>query len=430
MDDVLADLAWRGMLHQVTDDELGKKLATEPFVVYYGVDATADSLHVGHLIGVIALRRLQRAGHRPIVLVGGGTTLIGDPSGKESERPMRPVEEIRANVAGIRRQLERFLEFGSGPAQALLLDNAEWLCALPLTDFLRDVGKHFTVNMMIAKESVRARLESREQGISYTEFSYMLLQAYDFLHLYDGYGCRLQIGGSDQWGNITTGVELVRKARGDEVYGFTWPLLTKADGTKFGKTETGTVWLDGRRTSPYQFFQYWVRQDDRDVVRLLRLFTDLDAGRIEELERAVEERPERREAQQVLAFELTAAVHGREEAGAARRAASALYEGDLAAMDERTLLDVFAEAPSATLGREELDGDGLSLVDLLVAAGVSASRSAARRETEQGGIYVNDRREGDPERRVRPADLLAGGYVVLRRGKRNYHLVRFSGRNR
>jgi tyrosyl-tRNA synthetase len=425
MDDVLADLAWRGMLHQVTDDELGKKLATEPFVVYYGVDATADSLHVGHLIGVIALRRLQRAGHRPIVLVGGGTTLIGDPSGKESERPMRPVEEIRANVAGIRRQLERFLEFGSGPAQALLLDNAEWLCALPLTDFLRDVGKHFTVNMMIAKESVRARLESREQGISYTEFSYMLLQAYDFLHLYDGYGCRLQIGGSDQWGNITTGVELVRKARGDEVYGFTWPLLTKADGTKFGKTETGTVWLDGRRTSPYQFFQYWVRQDDRDVVRILRLFTDLDAGRIEELERAVEERPERREAQQVLAFELTAAVHGREEAGAARRAASALYEGDLAAMDERTLLDVFAEAPSATLGREELDGDGLSLVDLLVAAGVSASRSAARRETEQGGIYVNDRREGDPERRVRPADLLAGGYVVLRRGKRNYHLVRF-----
>jgi tyrosyl-tRNA synthetase len=421
--DVLADLEWRGLVHQVTAENLGAKLAAEPFVVYHGIDATADSLHVGSLVGVMVLRRLQAAGHRPIVVLGGGTTLIGDPSGKQSERPMRPAEEVQANIVGIRRQLERFLAFGPGHGGARLLDNADWLCSVRLTDFLRDVGKHFSVNTMIAKESVRGRLVEREQGISFTEFSYMLLQAYDFLHLHDSYGCRLQVGGSDQWGNITAGIELVRRVRGDDVYGLTWPLLTKADGTKFGKSEEGNVWLDPARTSPYQFFQFWVRQDDRDVGRLLRLFTDLGPERIAELEAQVAEHPERRQAQAVLAWEVTATVHGTEEADAAARAAQALYGGDPAGLDEATLLGVFEEAESVTLPLAALQDR--PLLDLLVAAGVVASRSAARRELEQGGIYVNNRRATDGERRLGRDDLLAGAYLVLRRGKRHYHLVRF-----
>ena len=422
---ILAELAWRGMVHQVTDEDLGAKLAAEPFVVYHGIDATADSLHVGNLVGVKALQRLQRAGHRPIALLGGGTTLIGDPSGKASERPMRTVDEVRGNVAGIRAQLERFLAFGPGPSEALLVNNADWLGSIPLTDFLRDVGKHFTVNAMIAKESVKTRLEGREQGISFTEFSYMLLQAYDFLHLLDAHGCRLQVGGSDQWGNITAGVELVRRTRGEEVYGFTWPLLTKADGTKFGKSEAGNVWLDAARTSPYQFFQFWMNQDDRDVGPLLRLFSDLDPRRIVELEAQIVEHPERREAQAALAFDVTAAVHGAAAADAAVRASRALFGEDLAGLDEATLLDVFAEAPSVDLSREALADGGLNLLDVLVQAQVVPSRSAGRREVDQGGIYLNNRRVPDAEAALAPSDLLAGRYLVIRRGKRHYHLVRF-----
>ena len=422
---IVAELAWRGMVHQVTDEHLGTKLAAEPFVVYHGIDATADSLHVGNLIGVKALQRLQRAGHRPIVLLGGATTLIGDPSGKESERPMRAAEEVRANVAAIRAQLERFVSFGAGDSDALLVNNADWLGSISLTDFLRDVGKHFTVNAMMAKESVKARLEAREQGISFTEFSYMLLQAYDFLHLFEAHGCRLQLGGSDQWGNITAGVELVRRVHGEEVYGLTWPLLTKADGTKFGKSEAGNVWLDPARTSPYQFFQFWINQDDRDVGPLLRLFTDLDPRRIVELEAQVAEHAERREAQWVLACEVTAAVHGQDAADAAARASRALFGGDLATLDEATLVDVFSEAPSVVLAEAALADLGVGLIDLLVDAAVVPSRSAARREIEQGGIYLNNQRAGDPDARVDSSQLLAGGYLVVRRGKRHYHMVRF-----
>jgi tyrosyl-tRNA synthetase len=422
---LVAEMAWRGMVHQVTDEQLGTKLAAEPFVVYHGIDATADSLHVGNLIGVKALQRLQRAGHRPITLLGGATTLIGDPSGKASERPMRSADEVRANVAAIRAQLERFLAFGPGPSEALLVNNADWLGTISVTDFLREVGKHFTVNAMIAKESVRARLEGREQGISFTEFSYMLLQAYDFLHLRDAHGCRLQVGGSDQWGNITAGVELVRRTRGEEVFGLTWPLLTKADGTKFGKSEAGNVWLDPARTSPYQFFQFWINQDDRDVGPLLRLFTDLDPRRIVELEQQVAEHPERREAQNALACEVTAAVHGPEAADAAARASRALFGGDLVGLDEATLLDVFAEAPSADLGIGRLADGRTTLLDVLVDAEVVASRSAGRREVDQGGIYVNNRRAADADAALGPSDLLAGRYLVVRRGKRHYHLVRF-----
>ncbi|MGH9190424.1 MAG: tyrosine--tRNA ligase [Acidimicrobiales bacterium] len=424
-DDLYSELEWRGMVHQSTSPDLQAKLASESFTAYVGFDATADSLHVGHLVGIVALQRLQRAGHRPIALLGGGTSLIGDPSFKAEERQLLSAAEIEANAAGIRRQLERLLDFGPGPGQAVLADNADWLCQLPLTQFLRDVGRHFTVNTMIAKESVRARLTERDQGISYTEFSYMLLQAYDFLHLFDNDGCRLQLGGSDQWGNITAGIDLVRRCRGAEVYGLTWPLLTKADGTKFGKTEGGNVWLDPVRTSPYQFFQFWVRTDDRDVGRLLRLLTSLGRDEIERLESAVIEQPRDREAQQALAMEVTTAVHGREEAERARRAAQALFSGALATLDEAALLAVFAEAPSTDMEASTLDGGGLLLIDVLASTGVTRSKSAARGTIIQGGISVNGVPEPGPERRLGPADLLVGSYVVLRKGKRDYHLLRF-----
>jgi len=419
----MPELAWRGMVHQVTDDDLGARLGAERFTVYAGFDATADSLHVGHLVGVVGLARFQRAGHRPIALVGGGTALIGDPSGKQTERPLLSVAEIQANAAGIRTQLEAFVDFG--PGGGLLVDNSAWLGALGLTDFLREVGKHFTVNTMIAKESVRARLTEREQGISYTEFSYMLLQAYDFLHLHDTYGCRLQAGGSDQWGNITAGIDLIRRTRGARAYGLTWPLITTADGTKFGKTASGAVWLDPARTSPYQFFQFWVRTDDRDVIGHLRLLTNLGPGRVAELEAEVAARPQARLAQRVLARELTTAVHGEEAAAGAERAAEALFRDELALLDESTLLDVFAEAPSTDRPAADLTL-GVATADLLVATGLDASRSAARSTIQGGGAYVNNRRITDVDHRVLFGDLLAGGYIVVRKGKRSYHLVHFA----
>ncbi len=421
----MAELIGRGMVHQVTDDDLGAMLATQRFTGYAGFDATADSLHVGHLVGVIAMARLQRAGHRPIALVGGGTAMIGDPSGRQAERPLLSPGEIEANATGIRGQLEAFIHFGPGPDDGLLVDNSTWLGSLGVTDFLRDVGKHFTVNTMVAKESVRARLTEREQGISFTEFTYMLLQAYDFLHLYDAYGCRLQAGGSDQWGNITAGTDLIRRSRHQRAYGLTWPLITAADGTKFGKTASGAVWLDPRRTSPYQFFQFWVRTDDRDVVRYLRLLTDLDAEQVTALEGEAAVRPQGRRAQQVLAWEMTATVHGREAAEGARRAAEALFRGELSALDQATLLDVFAEAESTSRPRSDLAA-GVGLVELLVDTGLATSRSAARATISGGGAYLNDRRVTDIDQRVGEAELLAGGYVVVRKGRRTYHLVRFA----
>ncbi len=411
------------MVHQGTDADLAAKLEAGRFPAYLGIDVTADSLHVGHLVGVVALQHLQRAGHRPLAVLGGATTLIGDPSGRQTERPLLTADEIEANAAGIRRQLGSFLDFGTGAASARLLNNAEWLSPLRLTDFLRDVGKHFTVNAMIAKESVRARLEGREQGISYTEFSYMLLQAYDFLHLFDREGCRLQVGGSDQWGNITAGIDLLRRARGAEAFGFTWPLVVKADGTKFGKSQSGNVWLDPARTSPYQFFQFWMNADDDDVGRYLRLYTFLDRDRVSELEAAIAERPGEREAQRTLAREVTALVHGEAAADAADRASAALFGGDLRELSESQLQDVFADVPSSRLARSRLEGEGIGLVDLLVESGLVASKSAARQAIAQGGVSVNGTREADLDRRLGTSDLLAGRFIVLRRGKRNYHLV-------
>lgn len=422
--DLFDDLRWRGLVYQVTDEGLATMLAAGPVAVYHGIDVTADSLHVGSLVGVITLARLQRSGHRPLAVLGGGTSLIGDPSGRRTERPLMSAEQIDANAAAIRDQLQRFVDIGPGPSGATLVNNADWLSTMALTDFLRDVGKHFTVNAMLAKDSVRARLAEADQGISFTEFSYMLLQAYDFVHLFDTHGCRLQIGGSDQWGNITAGIDLIRRVRGAEAYGWTWPLVTKADGTKFGKSQTGNVWLDPARTSPYEFFQFWMAAADYDAGRYLRMLTFLDRDRIEELERETAAHPERRDAQRALATELTAAVHGSQEADKARRASEALFSGDLRSMEEATLVEVFAEAPSTTVVRSRLDGDGVSLVELLAETGLVASRSAARQAIAQGGVSLNGRREADVDRRVTSSDVLAGAYLVLRRGKHSYHLLR------
>jgi tyrosyl-tRNA synthetase len=412
------ELQWRGLIHQATDDELFKLLDGSSLTAYIGFDPTADSLHVGNLLQLCTLRRLQEFGHRPISLAGGGTGMIGDPGGKSEERNLLDVEQLGRNLVAIRGQLERFLDFTDG--RALLINNGDWLWKIGLLDFLRDIGKHFTVNQMVAKESVKSRFEGRDQGISYTEFSYMLLQAYDFLQLFDLHGCSLQLGGSDQWGNITLGVELVRKLRGKTAYGLTSPLVLKADGTKFGKTESGTVWLDPKKTSPYRFFQFFINAEDAVVGNYLRYFTWLSRESIEALDTETASHPERRAAQRALAREVTALVHGAEEARRAEEAAAALFAGDLAALDERTLLDVFAEAPATVVPRSPV-----GLVDLLVRTGLSKSKADARRTIDQGGAYVNGQKQA-ADRNVDPdADALHGRYVVLRRGRKDHHLVRF-----
>jgi tyrosyl-tRNA synthetase len=423
---VWADLEFRGLVHQVTDPSLSGRLDREALTAYFGIDPTADSLHVGHLLGVLVLRRLQDAGHRPIALAGGGTGGIGDPGGKSEERPLLTEDEVGANLAAIRDQLERLVDFGdaAGGSRALLVDNAQWLNRLGVIEFLRDVGKHFSVNQMTAKESVRSRLERPEQGISFTEFSYMLLQAYDYLHLFDEHGCRLQLGGSEQWGNITMGVELIRKARRQEVFGLTTPLVVKADGTKFGKTESGTVWLDPARTSPYQLYQFFFRTEDSAVGTYLRYFTFLDHDTIRELDAATAAQPERREAQRALARQACTLVHGTDEAARAEAAALAMYSGTLASLDEPMLAQVGSETPTSSRSRSALDGSGLALVDALVDAGVATSKSQARTLVTQGGVYVNDRRERDTDARLGRSDLLFDRYLVLRKG-RDYHLVCF-----
>jgi tyrosyl-tRNA synthetase len=413
------ELSWRGLVHQVTDDALGASLAAGRMTAYIGFDPTADSLHVGSLQQMCTLRRLQEAGHRPIALVGGGTGMIGDPSFKSDERVLLTPEALAANREGIRAQLARFLDFGAD--RAVLADNVEWLGEARLLEFLRDVGKHFSVNDMIRKDSVRARLEGREQGLSFTEFSYMLLQSWDFVALHDRFGCRLQLGGSDQWGNITEGVDLLRRLRSVHGFGLTSPLVTKADGSKFGKTETGTVWLDPDRTSPYAFFQFWFGSSDAEVGSYLRRFTFLDRARVEALDAATAEHPERREAQRVLAREVTAMVHGADEAARAERAAAVLFTEDIAGLDPSTLEAALADAPSTAVAAAALAA-GLPVVDALVAAGLAGSRSAARRDLAQGAVSVNNRRLPD-ERDLTVADALHGRFVVLRRGRRAQHVL-------
>jgi tyrosyl-tRNA synthetase len=420
-----ADLEFRGLWHQETGSGLRELLQGGQVTAYIGFDPTADSLHVGSLLQLCLLRRLQQFGHRPVALAGGGTGMIGDPGGKSEERQLLDDDQLKANLEGIRRQLERFVDLG--PGKGLLLDNGEWLRSFTLVEFLRDIGKHFTVNEMVKKESVRARLERPDQGISYTEFSYMLLQAYDFLHLYREYGCRLQCGGSDQFGNITMGVELIRKVTGlehGEAYGLTSPLVLKADGTKFGKTESGTVWLDPARTSPFALYQFFVRTDDAEVGKLLRFFTFLSHEEILELDTATAERPQERRAQRALAAAVCTLVHGEGETRRAEQAAGALFSEEIAELDRATLLDVCSEAPMSVLARSVLDA-GLPVVDALATTGLSASKSQARTAVSQGGAYVNNRRVDDLDARIGREDLLFDEFVVLRRGRRDYHLVRF-----
>jgi len=427
MGKISADLEFRGLVHQCSGEALWDVLDTGQLTAYAGFDPTADSLHVGHLLGIFTLRRLQLAGHRPILLAGGGTGLIGDPGGKADERPLLSREQLRANLDGIRAQLGGLLDLSAaaGAAQGLLLDNSQWLCAYGLIDFLREVGKHFTVNQMTAKESVKTRLERPDQGISYTEFSYMLLQAYDYSYLHDTYGCRLQLGGSDQWGNITMGLELIRKLRGAEAFALTWPLLVRADGTKYGKTESGAVWLDPAKSSPYAMYQFFVRAPDDEVGRLLRLFTFLATEEIESLDAETATRPEQRRAQRALARAVTTLVHGQAETERAEAAASALFSEEVANLDEAMLLEVFSDVPSSVISRSALDDGGLLLVDVLVSSGLVSSKTAARTALAQGGVYVNNRRRDDPEAALARDDLLVDRYVVLRRGRRDYHLLRF-----
>ncbi|MDQ3106773.1 MAG: tyrosine--tRNA ligase, partial [Actinomycetota bacterium] len=402
-------------VHDFTDPAVPAALDAGGTTAYIGFDPTADSLHVGNLLQLCNLRRLQEAGHQVIALAGGATGMIGDPGGRSDERNLLSSDELAANLAGIRTQLEGFLP------GAILEDNGEWLKRVSVLDFLRDVGKHFTVNQMVAKESVKVRFEGRDQGISYTEFSYMLLQAADYLHLFDTHGCNLQLGASDQWGNIVMGIELIRKVRSATVYGFTTPLVLKADGTKFGKSVSGAVWLDRRRTSPYAMYQFFVRSEDSVVGAYLRYFTWLDRVRIEELDAATAGAPERREAQRVLAWEVTALVHGKVEADRAEHASSVLFSEEIASLDEATLVDVFAEAPSTVLPRQSV-----SLVDVLASSGLAKSRSDARRHLEAGAVYVNNKKVADVDASLDPAlETLHGRYVVLRRGKASQHLLRF-----
>ncbi|HEX9220784.1 MAG TPA: tyrosine--tRNA ligase [Gemmatimonadaceae bacterium] len=410
---VLDELSWRGMVYQHTDG-LADALATTEVTAYVGFDPTAPSLHLGHLVPVMGLAHLQRAGHRPVALVGGGTGMIGDPSGRTSERQLLSEEEIGANSRAIEKQLSRFLDF-SGKKAALMRDNAAWLRPLKAVEFMRDVGKHFTVNYMLAKESVQARIEG---GISFTEFSYMLLQAYDFLELNRREGVTLQMGGSDQWGNITAGLELIRRVDGKTAHALTMPLVTTASGSKFGKTEEGAVWLDPARTSPYKFYQYWINVDDRDAGKYLRLFTLLPRQEIEALEKLTQTAPEKREAQQALARDVTARVHGAEAARVAEEVSRVLFgKADPTKLSESVLRALSEEVPFA----ESRDTPGL--LDALVTLKLAASKSAARRLVEQGGVYVNGQRVS-ANTELTSTKPLAGSYYLLRKGAREYAVLR------
>ena len=413
---VIEDLQWRGMIADCTDTEgLQKRLQAGPITLYAGFDPTADSLHVGNLVPLLALRRFQLFGHHPIALAGGATGLVGDPSGKSAERNLLTPEVLSANIAKVREQLRALLDFDTKKNPARLVDNATWTAPLTYLDFLRDIGKHFTINMMVAKESVRARMEDREAGISYTEFSYMLLQAFDFYHLRKDYNCELQLGGSDQWGNITAGIDLCRKKLGAYVFGLTHPLITTASGMKVGKTEQGAVYLDPARTSVYKFYQYWVRTDDRDVIAYLKYFTFFSKEEIEQLAKVHAEKPEAREAHKTLAKSVTDLIHGPSATQDAMRASEILFGGGLEGISESTFDDVVGEVPSKQIERADLP-----LVELLVLSGLSPSKGQARKDIEGGGIYLNNIREGDAQRALSAKDLLFGKHLLLRKGKRNY----------
>ncbi|HYT36491.1 MAG TPA: tyrosine--tRNA ligase [Ktedonobacteraceae bacterium] len=419
---VFEEFQWRGMLYDASEG-LEDALAHHSITGYIGFDPTAASLHVGSLLPIMGLVRLQQHGHTPIALVGGGTGMIGDPSGKTQERQLLSKEQIEYNVEGIRAQLSLFLDFEVKTNRAMLINNADWLVHVRMVDFLRDVGKHFTVNYMLAKESVKRRFEEGD-GISFTEFSYMLLQSYDFVVLYDRFGCTLQMGGSDQWGNIVAGTELIRKMRAAKGYGLVFPLVTTSAGIKFGKTEAGSVWLDPNLTSPYRFYQFWINTEDSDVIEYLKFFTMLDQQAIAELEHTVVASPEKREAQKRLAAEVTRTVHGESNLRKAIHASRVLFGGVIEDLSASDVLDIFAEVPSSEMPGDIFSGDGVSLVDLVITCGFSTSKSAARRLIEAGGIYVNNRRVSDVQATIGLSTLIEGQYLVLRKGAREYHLVR------
>jgi tyrosyl-tRNA synthetase len=422
---LLEEFRWRGILQDASEG-LDALLERERVTGYIGFDPSAASLHVGSLLPVMALARFQRHGHRPIAIVGGGTGMIGDPSGKSEERPLLSKEQIEENLAGLRRQLEPFLDFNGGENGALVVNNADWLGSISMMEFLRDTGKYFTVNYMLSKESVKRRLESQE-GISFTEFSYMLLQAYDFLVLHDRYGCKLQMGGSDQWGNITAGMDLIGKLRRVQAHGLVFPLVTSSAGKKFGKTEAGTVWLDAKLTSPYRFYQFWYNTDDGDVVAYLKFFTWLERAEIEALEQGVKDAPEKREAQLRLAREVTGLVHGETALAGAERASRALFGEEINALSAEELLDVLQEAPCTQMQRSRLGEQGISIVELAVEAGLAASKGEARRLIEGGGVYLNNQRVTQATQVVTAESALHGRFLVLRRGQREFRLVDLFG---
>ncbi|MCW5845739.1 MAG: tyrosine--tRNA ligase [Anaerolineae bacterium] len=420
---IIDELRWRGLIYDMTEG-LNDLKADDKLTLYNGFDPTKDTLHVGNLVPMMQLARWQRFGHTPIALAGGGTGMIGDPGGRSTERNLLALEEIDANVVHIKAQLESILDFEvkSNPAQ--LVNNADWLRQLSLVDFLRDTGKHFTVNYMVAKDSVKSRLEREDGGISFTEFSYMLLQAYDYLHLFNTQNCVVQTGGSDQWGNILTGVELIRRVRGERAHALVYPLITRADGAKFGKSAEGTsVWLSPRYTSPYRFYQFWFNTGDADAVNYLKYFTWLPQAQIAELEHQLLEQPERREAQRVLAREVTRMVHGETALAKAEQASRALFGGDVAGLDAAEIEEIFAEAPSSELAKDMLS-DGVTVVDLLVDTGLVSSKAEARRAIQGGGIYLNDERVADGARAIELSQAIDGRFLILRKGRRKYHLVK------
>lgn len=416
--ELLEDLKWRGLIYQQTDEqEIEELLNRESVKIYCGADPTADSLHIGHLLPYLTLRRFQNHGHTPIVLVGGGTGMIGDPSGRSEERQLQTDEQVEANVRGIMNQMHKIFDF-EGEDSAILVNNKDWLKEIDLISFLRDYAKHVGVNYMLAKDSVKTRLET---GISYTEFTYMILQAIDFGYLNRNYDCKMQIGGSDQWGNITTGLDLMRRMYGDtEAYGFTIPLVTKADGKKFGKSESGTVWLDRSKTSAYELYQFWINSQDADVVKYLKYFTFLDREEIERLEKTVEETPHLREAQKVLAEEMVGFIHGEEAVEEAKRITDALFKGDIKSLTKSEIVEGFKDVPTA-----EVSSETVQLVDFIIEAGVSPSKRQAREDITNGAIYLNGERIQDVNHEISSEDKIDDEFTIVRRGKKKYTMVKY-----
>jgi tyrosyl-tRNA synthetase len=417
------EFQWRGMLADATPD-LQKILGEEKLTAYIGFDPSAASLHVGSLLPIMGLARLQKFGHTPIAIAGGGTGLIGDPSGKTKERQLLTTTQVEENLAGIKAQLARFLDFDAAANPARIINNADWLAPITMMEFLRDVGKYFTVNNLLAKEAIKRRLET-EEGISFTEFSYPLLQAYDYLILHDRHGCNLQLGGSDQWGNILAGIDLIRRLRSARAHGLVFPLVTTSAGVKFGKTEAGAVWLDPQLTSPYRFYQFWLNTDDRDAINYLKFFTWLSQEEIAGLEESVRNEPEKRRAQRELARQVTALVHGETELEKAVRASEVLFGKEISGLTVGELFDIFADVPSTEMERSKLDG--LTLTDALVHSGLAPSKGEARRLVQGGGVCINNRRVSDARQVISAADLVDGQVLVLRKGAKNYHLIRVVG---